>query len=111
VNCLERCESIGEVYNIVGSETLDWKRMLETFRDKLPQSDKSLPVIGLPGPPHVIMAHAAGFLGLGGVFPFDAGMPAMAQQDATADLTKLRTHLNVSPKGFSETIGYVAAMK
>lgn len=112
VEALERPAAIGEVYNVVGSEQTDWKRMLEAFRDNLPTADHALPVLGLPGPPHVAMAKAAGFFGLGALFPFDAGMPSMAQEDTTADLAKLRTHLGVEPKAFTPVMrAYAGSMK
>ncbi len=94
--------SIGEIYNVAGPEVMAWNRMLEFYSENMPRSSK-LPILGLPGEPHIYVARLASFLGLGAWLPFDDGMPAMAQEDGNADLSKLRAHLGVQPRGFRES--------
>ncbi|CAN5787749.1 N/A [soil metagenome] len=107
---LDRDESIGEVYNLVGNHTLRWDQMLEWYGKHLPRSAQP-PIIGLPALPHIWMAKAAAYLGMGSLLPFDEGMPAMAEQDQTADMTKLKAHLNLTPKSFEEAAArYVRTM-
>jgi uncharacterized protein YbjT (DUF2867 family) len=102
VASLSVADSIGEIYNITGPESLGWDKMLTFYSENIPGSSK-LPVLGLPGEPHIYVARLAGFLGLGAWLPFDDGMPTMAQEDSTADLTKVRAHLGVQPRGFRES--------
>lgn len=111
VESLSRPATIGEVYNVVGSEELSFKEMLKWWQDNLPSSDKSLPIVPVPGPAAVIQAKAAKLLGMGNFLPFDEGMAHMATQDTTASLDKLKAHTGVSPGGFRESAGrYVATM-
>lgn len=101
---LERCESIGEVYNVVGPEVYTWKTLFETFAEHLPGSDSTLPVIGLPARPHAHMAAVAKKLGMGALFPFDAGQAFMAEDDVSADLDKVRTDLGLQPRAFKQVL-------
>lgn len=111
VRSLERREAVGEVYNLVGSETTDWRRMLMSFRDTLPGSDGTLPVVGLWGQRQAAAAKFFGAIGLGAMLPFDAGQAMMAQEDSTASLEKVRAHLGVTPRGFGECLrAYAGAM-
>lgn len=107
VASIDRAESVGEIYNVVGAEELTWPQMLRTFNENLAQPG-GLPIVGVPAEPHIYMAKAAGAIGLGGLLPFDDGMPAMAQEDATADLTKLKAHLGVHPSGFRALVAQYA---
>lgn len=100
---IERPQTIGEVYNVVGSQELDFRQMLMWWRDHLPGGHPGTPIIGVPGVAASIQAKVAKAVGLGGLLPFDDGMPLMATQDTTADLSKLRAHLGVSPGGFEAT--------
>lgn len=110
--CLDRPQTVGEVYNVVGRERLTWKQFMTFFRDRLPHADRSLPVWGVPGPLAAAQAVAASAIGLGGLLPFDAGQAMMAQEDATADTDKLAAHLEIEPRGFAEVAGaYAAAME
>lgn len=99
VRCLNRPQTVHEIYNLVGSQELTFDRMLKVFSDNTPGS-ANLPILGLPGTPHVYVARVAKVLGMGNLLPFDEGMPAMAQVDTTADLSKLRAHLEINPAPF-----------
>lgn len=104
VRALDRPQSIGEVINITGPQALTWEQMMEYLRDHLPGCDTTLPVIGLPGTPHAVMARVAGRLGLGALFPFDEGQAYMAQEDSTSDLSKLRALLEIDPVPFGPQV-------
>lgn len=102
--CLERPQTVGEVYNLTGPDVMDWRQMLEIFADHLPDADSTLPIIGLPARPHAHMAAAASRIGLGGIFPFDAGQAYMAEEDAVADLDKVRADLGLEPRPFEPLV-------
>lgn len=104
---LDTPAAIGEIYNLVGSETLDWREMAEFLRDTLPGTKKELGVWYIPGEHAAMMAHIAGKIGLGGLLPFDEGQALMATEDASADPTKARIDLGLEPRPFRETVrGY-----
>lgn len=107
---LERSESIGEIYNLVGSERLTWPEMLEYFRDTIPGGNKNLHPFFVPSDHAAILATGAKFLGLGGLLPFDAGQAIMGGQEAVADPTKARAHLGLNPQGFRQTVREYAAL-
>jgi NADH dehydrogenase len=103
VAALTNPRSVGEVYNLVGSEELSFRDMLRFYRDKLPGADATLPIAPVPGPAAVAQAVIAKAVGLGGALPFDEGQAHMAQEDQTADLSKVRAHFglgNDEPRGF-----------
>ncbi|MGQ0629003.1 MAG: NAD(P)H-binding protein [Phycisphaerales bacterium] len=111
VEALARPATVGEVYNVVGSEELSFKQMLAFYRDGMPLGEKTLPIAPVPGPAAVVQAKIAKALGFGNFLPFDEGMAHMATQDATASLDKLKAHMGITPAGFRETAGrYVAAL-
>lgn len=101
---LERPGAIGEVYNLVGSETLSWPRMMKMFRDELPGGTDTLLPFGLPALLAARVAKAAKFMGLGDLLPFDEGMARMGGEDSTAEGIKVREQLGLTPRGFSETL-------
>ncbi len=107
---IERPVSIGEIYNLCGSETMGWRNMLEQFGEALPGSDTTLPVIGLPARPHAKMAMVAKKLGLAGLFPFDEGQAYMAEEDSIANLEKIKQDLGLEPEGFSAVLGKYAGV-
>jgi uncharacterized protein YbjT (DUF2867 family) len=108
---VEREQSIGEVYNLVGPDALTWQALSEAFRDELPGGNKNLGTWFIPGEHAAIAAGAAEFVGLGGLLPFDRGQALMAVQEATADPTKARVDLGLEPRPFRATLrSYAASM-
>ena len=99
-SAIERPASIGEVYNLVGSERLNWQELTETFRDTLPAGKKGMGTWFVPGVHASYIAKAADFVGLGGLLPFDEGQALMATEDSTADPAKARVDLGVEPRPF-----------
>jgi uncharacterized protein YbjT (DUF2867 family) len=108
---LKRPGTVGEIYNVVGSESLSFKRMLEFYRDQLPHGDKSLPALGVPAVAAAVQAQAMKAVGLGAVLPFDEGMAWMGSEDSTANLEKLKADLGIIPAPFTLAAGqYVGSM-
>ncbi|MDP1661369.1 MAG: NAD(P)H-binding protein [Phycisphaerales bacterium] len=106
---LSRPQTIGEVYNLVGSETLNWRQLMEHLRDHLPHTDHGLPVLPVPAQHGALIAKGATAFGLGGLLPFDEGQAHMAALDSTADLHKLRAHFGIEPAPFRSAVeGYSA---
>lgn len=101
---LARREAIGEVYNLVGSETLNWPAMLMKLRDELPGGQDTQYPFGLSSRIAAAAARGAKIFGLGDVLPFDEGMAKMGGKDATAELGKVRAQLGFNPRGFSQTL-------
>jgi uncharacterized protein YbjT (DUF2867 family) len=101
VASLAKPETIGEVYNLVGSEVLEWPTMIRFMRDAMHAG--KLEPWGIPAEVAAIGATVAGKLGFGSALPFDAGMARMAAQDATASLDKVRAELGIEPKPFRAT--------
>lgn len=100
----ERDESIGEIYPLAGSETLNWPELLTSVRDALPTRGPKLNAVGLPGSLVAMKVRVATMLGLGALLPIDEGMVLMGQRDATADNTKATIHLGLRPAGFREKL-------
>lgn len=106
VGCaLESDAAVGEVYLVSGPEVLEWPEMLRMIRDAVPGGKRSMPVVGVPAVLAAGQARAARAIGLRDALPFDEGMALMAAQDSVADLTKVREHLGVEPRGFSASLG------
>lgn len=106
---LDRPETIGEIYPLVGPETLTWPRLLTLVRDHVPGSNESLVPWGIPSEVAAVAATAAGAAGLGGLLPFDRGMAIMGGQDSTASLDKVRAELGIDARPFTPTfLAYVS---
>ncbi len=104
---LVRPDSIGEVYNLTGSEVLDWRSLSETIRDVVPGTNKSIGTWFVPGEHAAMAAKAAAAVGLGSLLPFDEGQALMAVEDSTADWTKAKNDLGLTPRPFTESLrGY-----
>ncbi len=107
--CLEREDSVGEIYNLAGPEVLTWPELLEHMRDHIPGANQDLDPLGIPSEIAAIQAIAASKVGLGSLLPFDHGMAIMGALDSTANVDKARIHLNFSPRPFRETFNSYAA--
>jgi uncharacterized protein YbjT (DUF2867 family) len=99
-DCLTSPRTVGEVYNLVGSEVLSWPEMLRAMRDQIPGAHEEQPAWGISSTLAARAAHVAGLLGLGAALPFDAGMATMGAEDSTASLDKLREDFGFVPAPF-----------
>ncbi len=107
--CLERPESAGEVYNLVGPETYTWPELLRAIQAAVPGANEDLDPIGIPSEAAAMQAKIAKHLGIGGLLPFDEGMAVMGASDTTASLDKARAQLGFDPRPFGATLrGYAA---
>lgn len=97
---LEREVTIGEVYNLVGSEELTFPDMLRWFRDHVHGANEELEPHGIPGDLAAKIARGASLVGAGGLLPFDEGMALMGSEDSTAALDKAREHLGIDFRPF-----------
>ncbi len=106
---LEKCESIGEVYNLVGPETLTWPDLLRTLRDSIPGGKAELEPLGIPAELAAMKAKIAKQIGMGAALPFDEGMALMGAIDSTASVDKARAQLGFEPRPFVSTLRQYAA--
>lgn len=97
---LDRPQSIGEVYNLVGPTTMSWPELLLALRDELPGARDDLKPRGVPADIAAAGAAAAAAVGLGSLLPFDRGMAIMGSEDSTASPAKAHKHLGFSPRPF-----------
>lgn len=95
VTALGRGESVGEVYNLVGSERLSMPDMLRWIRDHVAGAAPVEPH-GVPGVMAARVARVAGMVQAGGLLPFDEGMALMGAQDAVAETEKAEAHLGLT---------------
>lgn len=103
-SALDTPAAVGEVYNLVGPERLNWQELSEFFRDTLPSGKKGMGTWFVPGLHASYIAQAAGMVGLGGLLPFDAGQALMATEDSAGDPTKAATDLGLTPRPFRQTV-------
>jgi NADH dehydrogenase len=101
-NALTSDAAVGEVYNLVGADAMTWPEMLMHMKEHIPGAMPGLRPFGVPSEVAAVQAKVAGWVGLGGLLPFDEGMAKMGAEDSVADLTKAREELNVRPRGFRE---------
>ncbi|MEO1585043.1 MAG: NAD(P)H-binding protein [Planctomycetota bacterium] len=99
-DALELGETVGEVYNVCGDETVSWPELLTFVRDRTPGAKPTIRPAGIPAPPAAIAAQVASIVGLGGLLPFDAGMASMASEDAAANTDKFDAHFGFTPGSF-----------
>lgn len=107
---LDRDGAIGEVYNLVGPETVTMPQLLRAFQEALPLGKTELAIRGMPDRVGAAMATMADAVGLGGALPFDVGMALMAGRDSVACPIKAREHLGFAPRPCLETIAAYAPM-
>jgi NADH dehydrogenase len=107
--CLARNDSIGEVYNLTGPETLTWPELLNFMCETIPGSNTALNPLGIPSELAAMQAKIAKAVGLGKLLPFDEGMAIMGALDSVAGHDKAKAHLGFSPRGFRDTFKTYAA--
>lgn len=106
---LETERAVGEIYNLAGSETMDWPTLLRAIRDHVPGSNKKLQPFFMPGKHAEMIAHGAKIFGLSSLLPYDLGQAIMAQEDNFAETGKVQEHLGLMPKPFRATLKQYAA--
>lgn len=94
--CLEKPESVGETYQLVGPDRVPWPTMLRWIRDTYAHGGNE--PWGVPGVVGSAVATAADLFGMRYVLPFDSGMALMGCDDAVGELVKVREHLGIVPR-------------
>ncbi|MBY0113093.1 MAG: SDR family NAD(P)-dependent oxidoreductase [Phycisphaerales bacterium] len=100
VRALSREQSVGETYNLVGSEQLTWPQMLVELRDNIHGANTNLQPWGVPADLAALQALGASYVGLGGLLPFDHGMAVMGGQDSVSETKKVESHLELKARPF-----------
>jgi NADH dehydrogenase len=100
VKSLENTRTIGEIYNLAGSERLAWPQVLELIRDHA-GGNPHLRAWGVPAPLAAAVASGAAMVGLGKYLPFDRGMVVMASEDSVSEMDKARKHLGMEFRAFT----------
>ncbi len=107
IESLRREQSIEEVYALGGPERLTWPELLRHVCDHVPMANRNKPMAPMPVCAGRAMAMIAKPLGLSDMLPFCESEPAMAGEDNTCELDKVRTHLGIVPSPFREAVaGY-----
>ncbi len=106
---MDRPQTIGEVYNLVGPDVLNWRQLLVFYRNTLPGTNRKLPVSAIPGDKAALLARLAKRVGLGGLLPFNEDQAYMAMEDSTAQTAKVAAHLGLKARPFRETVKEYAA--
>ncbi|GJQ30559.1 MAG: hypothetical protein HBSAPP03_24430 [Phycisphaerae bacterium] len=101
--------TVGEVYNLVGSEVLPMPDVLRHIRDHAPGTNHDLEPHAMPAGPAACAAMAAEFIGVGSWLPFDEGMARMAAEDTTASHDKVRADLGLEFRPFRAAFKEYAA--
>jgi NADH dehydrogenase len=107
-DALERPQTIGEIFNLVGRERLTWPAMLEYVHDHVPHAKKGVHPLWAPADIATLQAKAAQFVGLGNLLPFDEGMATMGAQDSTSSLEKAEAFFDRQPHPFRESFSVYA---
>lgn len=102
--CLSAPQAIGEIYNLVGSEVLNWREMVEFIRDNLHGTKKTMGVWYVPSEHAAAIARCAGKVGLGSLLPFDEGQALMGGEDTSADTAKAEIDLGLKPRAFRASV-------
>lgn len=107
-DALDRPQTIGEIFNLVGGEKLSWPAMLEYVHDHVPHAKKGVHPLWAPSDIVAMKAKAAQFVGLGSLLPFDEGMAIMGAQDSTSSLEKVDAYFDRDPIPFRESFSVYA---
>lgn len=102
VKSLTNPTTVGEIYNLVGSERISWPSLLEVVRDHT-GGHHGLKPFGIPGPVAGAVAYVAGGIGLGRFLPFDRGMALMSAQDSVSETQKVKKHLGMEFRPFTKS--------
>jgi len=100
--------AIGHVYEISGSQRVEFPEMLRIYAKQITPEPKSKPAIGVPWRVAVAQAKLAKMVGLGGLLPFDEGMATMGARDSVADNTDVERDFGFTPAGFEESLSTYA---
>lgn len=101
--------AIREVYPLGGPDIVTWPQLLTTFRDAMPNAPKWRKPLPIPAWYAGSLARAFAFFGMQTLLPFNEAQVIMSQEESTCDISKVREHLGLSPRGFAESVATYAA--
>lgn len=107
-DALERPQTVGEIFNLVGPERLTWPTLLEYVHDHVPHAKEGLKPLWAPSDISALQAKAAKFVGLGSLLPFDEGMAIMGAEDSTSSLERVEAYFDREPTAFTDSFSVYA---
>ncbi len=107
-DAIDREDTIGEIFNLVGSERLTWPAMLEYVHEHVPHAKHGVAPLWAPADIAALQAKAAQFVGLGSLLPFDEGMATMGAEDSTSSLERVEAYFEREPQPFRESFSVYA---
>jgi len=107
-DALERPQTIGEIFNLVGAEQMAWPAMLEYAHERVPHAKEGLKPLWAPADITALQAKVASFVGLGSLLPFDEGMATMGAQDSVSSLERVEAYFEREPASFTESFAAYA---
>jgi len=108
-DALNNENTIGEIFNCVGSETTSWPELLTFVRDNAKHTKPKIKPGGIPAPAAHLAATLAAAVGMGNLLPYDAGMASMASEDSTASLEKFQAHFGFTPGSYQGALRQAVA--
>ncbi|HMB96324.1 MAG TPA: hypothetical protein VKK61_09820, partial [Tepidisphaeraceae bacterium] len=103
VDALENRKTIGEVYQLGGSEQMTWPQMHKTISSQIVGHPRAT----LPIPVWAAKFYAA--MGIARLLGFNRDQIIMSQEENTCDLSKFEKDFGWEPRGFEESLKSYAA--
>ncbi len=94
---LVREDAVGELYHLVGPETMTMPEILEKIKESTPLA-KNLAMVAVPHTVAAGIARVANAVGLRDALPFDYGMAVMAGEDSVARGEKVDAQLGLTAR-------------
>lgn len=104
VDALHIDPTIGKVYELSGSEKLEFPEMLRVYARHITPEPKRRPALGLPWFVAAFQARVAKLVGLGGLLPFDEGMAIMGGRDSISDNASVIEDFGFTPQEFEGSV-------
>jgi uncharacterized protein YbjT (DUF2867 family) len=108
VDAISMPNTIGQVYDLAGSQQLPFPEMLRTYARHLDPPPKEKPAVGLPWFVAAFQARIARWVGLGGLLPYDEGMAIMGGRDSVSDNAQVIADFGFTPAEFESALGMYA---
>ncbi len=103
-SCLEREQSVGEVYPLGGPEAVTWPDLLRMFHEADPEAKPGLRPRGVGQRFAIRVARIAKRFRLDAALPFTEDDVHMACEDNVCDLSKARAHGVCDPRSLAEAV-------
>lgn len=111
VVALEKPVSIGEVYPLLGSQSLLMPELYAFVKARVPLAKADIKARAIPAELAIAKAKASKALGVEALLPFDEGMAKLGSRDCVGQSIKAREHLGFVPMGFAQSAqAYLSTM-